>query len=100
MGLGGKRPGAGRKKGFAALEAERQRILVAERIAKDWKPIVDKAIADAKAGDKHARDWLYEFAFGKPTQPTTIGDPNGDPLFIPSKDDRDAARRALEALIK
>lgn len=68
MAKGGYRPGAGRKKGFAALEAERARARIAVKLAKELDPIVDKAIALAKKGDKAARDWLTDRAYGKPQQ--------------------------------
>ena len=62
---GGKRPGAGRKPGFAAQEAEKTRIWLAERLKSAHEPIVKKAIAQAKQGDKNAREWLYNRAFGR-----------------------------------
>lgn len=82
----------GRPKGFAALESERQRDMVAKKLKKEFEPIVTRAIKDAKEGDKYARTWLSEFAYGKPTQPITGAD--GSDLF-PSDTDRAAAARAL-----
>lgn len=73
---GGKREGAGRKKGFAALEAEKARELIAIKLQKSFAPIVDKAIRQAKAGDKAAREWLTERAYGK--IPTALEVPDGD----------------------
>lgn len=87
----------GRPKGFAALEAERQRAFVAEQLQKHFSPIVKKAIEQAKKGEKHARDFLTEFAFGKPTQPITGA--NGDPLFTPSPKDREMAKKVLMDLL-
>lgn len=92
---GGKRAGAGRPKGFAALEAERQRAFVAAELKKHFSPIVKRAIEDAKTGNKAARDWLSEFAFGKPVQP--IGGPDGESLF-PNAAEIAAARKALDDL--
>lgn len=66
---GGKREGAGRKKGFVALEAERQRIMIAEKLVKDFAPIVEKAIQQAKDGDFKAREWLTDRSYGKATTP-------------------------------
>jgi hypothetical protein len=68
MSQGGKRVGAGRKKGFAALEAERQREFIAQKLVVEFGPIVDKAIDQAKEGDSKARDWLTDRAFGKAQQ--------------------------------
>ena len=68
-GYGGKRPGAGRKKGYAAIEAEKARVFIAKKLVEELGPIVDKAIKQAKEdGDKHAREWLTDRAFGKATQ--------------------------------
>jgi hypothetical protein len=64
--LNGKK--GGRPKGFAALEAERQRDYVAEKLVTEFAPIVDKAIEQAKAGDKSARDWITDRAYGKAQQ--------------------------------
>ena len=69
MSLGGKREGAGRKKGFPALEAEKARLMIAEKLSTEFAPIVDKAIEQAKAGQKDARDWLTDRAYGKSMQP-------------------------------
>ena len=85
----------GRPKGFAALEAERQRIFVAKELKKHFAPIVKRAIIDAKTGNKAARDWLSEFAFGKPTQP--ISGVDGESL-LPGAAEIAAARKALEEL--
>lgn len=65
---GGKRTGAGRKKGFAAIEAEKARELIAQKLSTNLSPIVDKAIKQAKLSDRHARIWLIERASGKTLQ--------------------------------
>lgn len=81
---GGKRPGAGRKKGFAALESEKARLMIAEKLAKQFAPIVDKAIEDAKRGDATARAWLTDRAYGKPNQAvdhTTLGKELPTPIY-------------------
>lgn len=85
----------GRPKGFAALEAERQRAYVAQVLVKQFAPIVERATEQAKSGDKHARSWLSDFAFGKPTQPLTGAD--GKDLF-PGDSERETARKALDDL--
>ena len=35
---------------------------------KDWRDIVQRAIADAKDGDAKAREWLSNYLLGKPSQ--------------------------------
>lgn len=72
---GGKRPGAGRKKGVSTLAAEKAREYITRALAKELPPIVKRAIDDAKKGDKYARDWLSERSWGKPI---TIIEPLGD----------------------
>lgn len=62
---GGPQPGSGRPKGFAALEAERARIMICEKLQTEFMPIVEMAIAQAKEGNKDAREWLTDRAFGK-----------------------------------
>lgn len=69
----------GRKKGFPALEAEKARLMIAEKLSTEFAPIVDKAIEQAKDGNKDARDWLTDRAYGKSIQPITGKD--GTPLF-------------------
>lgn len=65
---GGKRLCADRKRGFAAIEAEKARQLIVKKLETQLGPIVEKAIKQAKAGDKHAREWLVERAYGKTLQ--------------------------------
>lgn len=72
MTLGGKRKGAGRKKGLPALEAEQARIMIAEKLKTQFEPIVDKAIEQAKEGNKDARDWITNRAYGKPKESVDI----------------------------
>jgi hypothetical protein len=62
---GGKRTGAGRKTGFNALEAEKARELICLKLSENLGPIADIAIKQAKKGDRHARQWLMERAYGK-----------------------------------
>lgn len=73
MARGGKREGAGRKKGFAALEAEQARLLIAQKLTTSFEPIVDKAIEQAIGGDKAARDWLTDRGYGKAVQAIDLG---------------------------
>lgn len=98
MSLGGKREGAGRKKGFAALEAERQRVMVAEKLVTEFEPIVDKAIAQAKEGFKDAREWLTEQAYGKVKSSLELSGPNGKDL-LPSAKSLAKADKALKSFL-
>ena len=66
--LGGKREGAGRKKGFKALQREKDLEYIAQRLSKELPPIVDKQIEQAKAGDNNARTDLYNRAYGRPKE--------------------------------
>ncbi len=68
MALGGARPGAGRKKGTAALEAEKARAYIALRIGEYMPVIFDALMAKAKTGDVAAVKELFDRAFGKPQQ--------------------------------
>ncbi len=83
MPLGGYRPGSGRKKGEATLAAERIRNYIAEQVERHLNPIVSKAIEQAKAGNKDARDFLLDRSFGKPRQNVGLdGGEEGDPISI------------------
>lgn len=93
MALGGKREGAGRKKGFAALEAEKTRMYIARRVVRENKPIIDIAIYQAKKGDRHAREWLYERAFGKAQQ--SIDLTSDGQSFAPDQDTQKQIDKAL-----
>lgn len=101
MANGGKRPGAGRKKGQvgkSTLLAQQARLYIAEELRKNLKPIVAKAVEQAKEGGKNAksaREWLSDQAYGKPTQPITGAD--GKDLF-PTDEDRAIAAKALKDL--
>lgn len=55
----------GRPKGYVALEAEKARQMLVERLGKSWVPIVDKAIKQAEGGDATAREWLTTRGYGK-----------------------------------
>lgn len=68
MARGGYRPGAGRKKGYAALQSEKAREELIKLLKKEWNPIVLKAIEQAKSGDAVARNWLSERGYGKVVQ--------------------------------
>ncbi len=65
---GGKRAGAGRKKGFSAKNAEVARAYIVKRVGKELAPIIDKQIEQAKAGDDKARTDLFNRAYGRPKE--------------------------------
>ncbi|KKQ35350.1 MAG: hypothetical protein US50_C0017G0011 [Candidatus Nomurabacteria bacterium GW2011_GWB1_37_5] len=75
---GGKREGAGRKKGFPALQHEEARKLLSIKLATEFGPIVDKAIEQAKDGDTEARRWLTDRAWGRAKESV---DMNVQPVF-------------------
>jgi len=71
---GGKRPGAGRKKGSKAahtIEAEIYRQYIIKRVIKEKAPIVAAMIKKAKKGDVMAFKELNDRALGKAMQPIT-----------------------------
>jgi hypothetical protein len=83
MGHGGKRPGSGKKKGSKAshtLEAQEAKKLLIAKFHEHLEPIVMKAIAQATKGDRFAREWLSDRAWGKATQP--IGGDKDNPLVV------------------
>lgn len=79
MPKGGKRPGAGRKRGFAAKNAEEARSILSEMVMKEIKPIGLALIKKAKKGDISAARELFDRAFGKAPQHTTLEDTS--PIF-------------------
>lgn len=64
---GGKRPGAGRKKGFAAKNAEEARRILSEMVVREIAPIGEALVAKAREGDISAARELFDRAFGKST---------------------------------
>ena len=72
---GGRREGSGRKRGYAAIEAEKAREIIIKKLVESVEPIVNKAVEQAKAGDYKAREWLSDRALGK--TPTSIELPDG-----------------------
>ncbi len=69
---GGYRKGSGRKKGFSALEAEKVREFIAQRVSAELGPIVDGLVKKAKKGDIRATQTLFERAWGKTPQALDI----------------------------
>ena len=68
MSRGGKREGAGRKLGYAAIESEKAREYITKRVSDELEPIIDKAIEQAKAGDTTSRKDLMDRAYGRPKE--------------------------------
>jgi hypothetical protein len=76
MARGGKRQGAGRKKGFAAIEAEKSREFIAQKVGASLEPIIDKLISQAKKGDIRSTQILFDRAYGRVAQaPDIVEDP-------------------------
>ena len=76
---GGKRENAGRKIGASTILAAEMKRRLVERLEKEWDPIVDMAVKQAKRGDGKARDWLSIRAMGVPA----YTDENGNE-FVPT----------------
>ena len=72
MAKGGYRPGAGRKKGFKAIESEKAREYIINRVSEELGPIIDKAIEQAKDGDQTARRDLLDRAYGRPRETVEV----------------------------
>jgi hypothetical protein len=80
MALGGKRPGAGRKKGSSTKEALAYRELLLKRVEEEKGELIDALIAKAKTGDIAALKEINERTMGKVVQP--IGGENGGPIIL------------------
>ena len=79
---GGKRIGAGRKKGFAAKNAEEAHRVLSEMLISKIKPIAEALIARAEAGDVVAAKELFDRAWGKSMQSTEISGKDGKPVVV------------------
>ena len=76
MARGGHRQGAGRKKGFAAIEAEKSREFIAQKVGASLEPIIDTLIRRAKKGDIRSIQTLFDRAYGRVAQaPDILEDP-------------------------
>lgn len=49
-------------------EQEYMRAMLGACNLDEWREIVEKAVADAKAGDAKAREWLAAYVVGRPTR--------------------------------
>lgn len=79
----GTAPGPGRpaQTVLAELHAAMDEVVTSER----WRRIIDKAATDAEAGDRHAREWLSLFRFGKPREMPeldTAAEPSEPPKVV------------------
>jgi hypothetical protein len=80
MAVGGKRPGAGRKKAPHTLQAEKAKALLVAEYLKHAKPIIAALIKRATKGDIQAIKELHDRVYGRPVQPLA-GDPE-NPLKL------------------
>ena len=71
---GGYRAGAGRKKGFAAKNAEEARRVLSRMVEQEIRPIGEALIARAKSGDVAAAREVLDRAFGKAMAQTVVYD--------------------------
>jgi hypothetical protein len=80
MAKGGKRPGAGRPRGVASIQAQLAREKIVKRLDKELPGIITMLMKKVKEGDLKALEILLERGYGKALQP--ISDPNGDELNV------------------
>lgn len=65
---GGYRENSGRKKGYSAIEAEKAREYIAERVSTSLEQLIDSLLKKAQEGDLKATHLLFERAWGRPAQ--------------------------------
>lgn len=98
MAKGGKRPGAGRKKGFKAIAAEKAREFVVKTVSENLEPILTAQMEAAKGlyyekktedgeilvfqekPDINAGKYLIDQTIGKATESLEVGGPDGSPI--------------------
>ncbi len=69
---GGQREGSGRKRGFAAQNAEEARRFFSARVAEEIGPIAEALIDKAREGNIQAIKELFDRAWGRPLQSAKI----------------------------
>lgn len=69
----------GRPRSESTIRAQMARHYIAEQVEASLAPIVAKAIVQAIEGDKDARNWLSERAWGRPAINLGVND-DGDPI--------------------
>lgn len=79
---GGYRQNAGRKQGFSAIEAEKARELVCQKLSDNLEPILDKLIMQAKNGDIKATRELFDRAYGRPLSQLGLENDLFTPILI------------------
>jgi hypothetical protein len=79
MALGGKRPGAGRKKAQHTIQSEALKAYLIAEVIKEKEPIVKALILKAKTGDVPALKEVFERVLGKPVPVL----PDGDEAVLP-----------------
>jgi len=100
MAKGGKRPGAGRKKGITTLEREKARAYIAEKI-NEYMPAIFKALVEkASEGDVPAIKELFDRAFGKSIQAVELSGKDGEPLFKPTEEEIVRIDQSLDNVIE
>jgi hypothetical protein len=72
-GKGGYRPGAGRPKAQHTIQAEAAKAELVKMFLLKRKPIFERLIALAEAGDKDARKELFERVWGKVSEQIDLG---------------------------
>ena len=80
---GGKRPGAGRKKGSIAkhtIEAQELRKRLIEAASEQWDAIIFSIIDNAIGGNTNAQRELLDRVLGKAIQPLASADEQGNLL--------------------
>ena len=78
----------GRPKGYVALEAEKARQLITERVSEYLEPIISALIKKAEKGDIRAVKELFDRSWGKSIQ-TVEASINGEtPKFILTEEQR------------
>lgn len=91
----GHKVSVGNKGGGRARRSTEERYLraLSDRVTpEDWIKIIDVAMANAKAGDKAARQWLSSYLIGLPTQYvstdiTSLGEKLAAPvIYLPAVD--------------
>lgn len=88
---GGKRPGAGRKKGAASLAAEKYREFLVAEVAKKKGPLVKALIEKGLTGDIPALKEIHDRALGKSKESldiTTKGEKVTGFQYVVPKDEK------------
>ncbi|MBU0792114.1 MAG: hypothetical protein KKC55_16830 [Gammaproteobacteria bacterium] len=85
-------PGNPNAKGRPKRKTEEKylRALQKSVTQKDWRAIAERAVSDAKRGDKAARQWLSDYLLGKPQQfvdVTSAGEALGVLVYLPEIDE-------------